>query len=107
MRYLAIGRVQRYVHVVGKDISRPMGNAARMLVATMDQSDIRGLGSAFHRCVAGLPRSRVGDHRVDARVEAPRIPLIVNVRRVSDRVGVGFACACLLAGVGMDAWADQ
>src|ERR1700752_1217450 len=28
----------------------------------MDHADIRGLGTALHRSVAGLPRSSVGDH---------------------------------------------
>jgi hypothetical protein len=35
---------------------------ARSLLATMDHADIRGLGTAFHLSVAGLPRSKVGDH---------------------------------------------
>ena len=35
---------------------------ARSLSATMDHSDIRGLVTALHRYVAGLPRSSVGDH---------------------------------------------
>ncbi len=52
----------------------------------MDHSDIRGLGTAFHRSVAGLPRSRIGDHPLDAHVEPSRIPLIVCARRVPDRV---------------------
>jgi len=34
----------------------------RQLQATMDHADIRGLVTALHRSVAGLPRSRVGDH---------------------------------------------
>jgi hypothetical protein len=29
----------------------------------MDQADIRGLSTALHRYVAGLPLSNVGDHR--------------------------------------------
>ena len=33
------------------------------LRATMDHADIRGLGTALHRSVAGLPRSSIGDHR--------------------------------------------
>lgn len=40
-----------------------MGNATRgSFEATMDHSDIRGLITALHRSVAGLPRSSVGDH---------------------------------------------
>lgn len=46
-------------------------------VATMDQSDIRGLGTALHRSVAGLPLSSGGDHRKDAHVALSRVPLIV------------------------------
>jgi hypothetical protein len=54
-------------------------------MATMDHSDIRGLATALHRYVAGLPLSKVGDHRFDAHVELSRIPLIVFARRVSGR----------------------
>src|SRR5713101_7128301 len=32
------------------------------MAATMDHSDIRGLGTALHLFLAGLPRSRYGDH---------------------------------------------
>src|SRR6266481_105397 len=32
------------------------------MAATMDHSDIRGLGTALHLFLAGLPRSRDGDH---------------------------------------------
>jgi hypothetical protein len=39
----------------------------------------------LHRYVAGLPLSKVGDHRLDAHVELSRIPLIVFTRRVSGR----------------------
>ena len=35
---------------------------ARSISETMDHADIRGLGTAVHRSVAGLPRSSVGDH---------------------------------------------
>ena len=55
------------------------------LMATMDHSDIRGLFTALHRYVAGLPLSRSGDHRKDAHVELSRIPLIVFARRVPGR----------------------
>src|ERR1700722_1751363 len=34
------------------------------MAATMDHSDIRGLGTPFHLFLAGLPRSKDGDHRV-------------------------------------------
>lgn len=39
------------------------GTRRAELVATMDHADIRGLATALHRSVAGLPRSSVGDHR--------------------------------------------
>src|SRR5271169_682220 len=32
------------------------------MAATMDHSDIRGLGTALHLFLAGLPRSKNGDH---------------------------------------------
>src|SRR5438132_794192 len=32
------------------------------MAATMDHSDIRGLGTALHLFLAGLPRSRSGGH---------------------------------------------
>ena len=37
--------------------SLPIGNATGMTVATMDQSDIRGLVTACHRSIAGLSLS--------------------------------------------------
>ena len=62
-------------------------NATRgAMAATIDHSDIRGLGTAFHLFFAGLPRSRVGDHRVDARIKLPRIPLIEPAHRVAGSV---------------------
>src|SRR5690349_18460381 len=39
------------------------------MAATMDHSDIRGLATAFHLFLAGLPRSRSWDHRRDARIK--------------------------------------
>lgn len=39
------------------------GTRGAELQATMDQADIRGLVTALHRSVAGLPRSRNGDHQ--------------------------------------------
>jgi hypothetical protein len=59
---------------------------ARGMAATMDHSDIRGLATAFHLYLAGLPRSRVWDHRVDARIKLPRVPLIVLAHRVAASV---------------------
>src|ERR1700730_6219339 len=35
---------------------------ARGMAATMDHSSIRGLGTALHLFLAGLPRSEIGDH---------------------------------------------
>jgi hypothetical protein len=60
------------------------------MAATMDHSDIRGLVTAFHLSLAGLPRSRDGDHRVDARIEPPRIPLIGPAHRVAGSVSGVF-----------------
>ena len=42
---------------------------AREMAATMDHSDIRGLATAFHLFLAGLPRSRDWDHHKDARIK--------------------------------------
>jgi len=49
---------------VSKGVVRTwMGNAMRgIFEATMDHTDIRGLDTALHCSVAGLPRSSVGDH---------------------------------------------
>ena len=47
------------------EFSEPDGQRdARQLQATMDHTDIRGLGTALHRSVAGRPRSKAGDHPV-------------------------------------------
>ena len=74
-------------------MAQRMGNATRgNFKATMDHADIRGLVTALHRSVAGLPRSRIGDHphgdaRIgdhphgDAHIALSRIPL--TVRRAS------------------------
>jgi hypothetical protein len=44
-------------------VTHRMGNATRgSFEATMDHTDIRGLDTALHCSVAGLPRSSVGDH---------------------------------------------
>ena len=42
---------------------------AQEMAATMDHSDIRGLATAFHLFLAGLPRSRSWDHHKDARIK--------------------------------------
>jgi hypothetical protein len=49
---------------------------AGALVRDDDQTDIRGLVTAFQLSVAGLPRSSVGDHHADAHIVRSRIPLI-------------------------------
>jgi hypothetical protein len=59
-----------------------LGTRRAELRATMDHADIRGLVTALHRSVAGLARSRVGDHRRDAHIVGPRVPLTVSARRV-------------------------
>jgi len=57
---------------------------ARGMAATMDHSNIRGLGTALHLFFAGLPRSDFGDHpSQDARSKNPRIPLIDPAHRVA------------------------
>ena len=63
-----------------------LGTRRAELIATMDHTDIRGLVTAFHRSVAGLPRSRVGDHRMDAHIVVSRVPLTVSTHRVPDPV---------------------
>src|SRR6185437_1170052 len=42
---------------------------AQAMAATMDHSDIRGLATAFHLFLAGLPRSKHWDHRGEARIK--------------------------------------
>ena len=62
----------------GRDCLSPIGEAsvapkrerdAREMAATMDHSDIRGLATAFHLFLAGLPRSRSWDHHEGARIK--------------------------------------
>ena len=49
--------------ISSKRCSHRMGNATRgSFEATMDHTDIRGLVTALHCSVAGLPRSSIGDH---------------------------------------------
>jgi hypothetical protein len=47
-------------------IGQRKGHATRGLEATMDHTDMRGLITAIHWSVAGLPRSKAGDHHADA-----------------------------------------
>src|ERR1700726_1470556 len=61
---------------------------ARPYVATMDRTDIRGLVTAIHLSVAGLPRSSIGDHHADAHIALSRIPL-VGARASRDPCVVG------------------
>jgi hypothetical protein len=56
---------------------------AGAFAATMDHVDIRGLITAIHLSVAGLPRSKVGDHHADAHIALSRIPLVVLAPRVT------------------------
>jgi hypothetical protein len=51
---------------------------AREALATIDHADIRGLVTAFHLSVAGLPRSKVGDYPKDAHITCSRIPHIMS-----------------------------
>jgi len=44
---------------------------AQEMAATMIHSDIRGLGTALHLFLAGLPRSKSWDHHQDARIKRP------------------------------------
>lgn len=61
----------------------------------MDHADIRGLITAIHWSVAGLPPSSAGDHRLDAHIAHLRIPLIVLLAS-RDRCVVGLMVALLL-----------
>ena len=61
---------------------------AKAMVGDDDQTDIRGLVTAFELSVAGLPRSRVGDHHADAHVVLSRIPLSVLTHRVTRALSV-------------------
>jgi len=89
-----------------------MENATRRSLATMDHSDIRGLGTALHRSVAGLPLSRIGDHHGGCprktfedspdRVHASRFPLgvvalvsidLLDADEVFDQAALGKWCA--------------
>jgi hypothetical protein len=63
--------------------AHPMGNATRELEATVDQTDIRGLGTAFELFVAGLID---GDRHEDAHRALPRFPQTALACRVADRV---------------------
>jgi hypothetical protein len=47
---------------------------AREALATIDHADMRGLVTAFHLSVAGLPRSSIGDHPKDTHITCSRIP---------------------------------
>src|SRR6202521_2591863 len=49
--------------LAGLGVCTGWGTRRAELIATMDHTDIRGLVTALHRSVAGLPRSSIGDHR--------------------------------------------
>ena len=51
---------------MSKSVTPKKERDAREMVATMDHSDIRGLATAFHLFLAGLPRSEDWDHPMDA-----------------------------------------
>src|SRR5579863_3211128 len=57
------------------------------MAATMDHSDIRGLGTAFHLFFAGLPRSRSWDHHMDARIK-----LVEGSPHRVSRIALPFRC---------------
>jgi hypothetical protein len=69
----------------------------RAVVSDDDHADIRGLITAFHWYVAGLPRSNIGDHHADAHIPVSGIPPSVLAHCVSRVVGsivmsvVGYA----------------
>lgn len=52
-----------------KSVTPDRQRDAREMAATMDHSDIRGLATAFHLFLAGLPRSSDGDHHMDAHIK--------------------------------------
>jgi hypothetical protein len=54
----------------------------RQLEATIEHADIRGLFTALHRSVAGLPLSSFGDRLMDAHIARSRVPLTV-CRRIA------------------------
>src|ERR1700676_1217938 len=79
------------------------------MAATMDHSDIRGLGTALHLFLAGLPRSRSGDHPKNegllcshkifedsphrSHASRSRLGVVLEVRVLGDRapvVGAGI-----------------
>ena len=62
---------------------------ARAEVGDDDHADIRGLITALHLSVAGLPRSSVGDHHADAHIARSRAPLI-GARASRDPCVVGL-----------------
>jgi hypothetical protein len=70
------------------DVPAQASRDARAFTATMDHADIRGLATASDLSVAGLPRSNIGDHHVDARVADSRAPLIVLAHRVTRALSV-------------------
>ena len=69
----------------------------------MDHSDIRGLGTALHLFLAGLPRSRNGDHPKGCSLKSvedsphrshasrSRLGVVLEVKVLSDRAPVEVA----------------
>src|SRR6202140_5354072 len=77
------------------------------MAATMDHSDIRGLSTALHLFLAGLPRSRSGDHPKNgdlwcshkifedsphrSHASRSRLGVVLEVRVLGDRAPVVVA----------------
>src|SRR6202453_4381310 len=70
------------------------------MAATMDHSSIRGLGTALHLFLAGLPRSEIGDHpegcSLKTSEDSPhrshasrsQLGVVLDVKVLSDRAPV-------------------
>jgi len=69
---------------------------AREMAATMDYSDIRGLATAFHLFLAGLPRSRSWDHHEGARIKFAE-DSSHRSRASRFHFGVKLGCGCSVA----------
>jgi len=78
---------------------------ARVMAATMDHSDIRGLATAFHLFFAGLPRSKVGDH-LTCRAHIKRVEGSPHRSRAS-RCRFGMELDVVKVGVEPPGWIEQ
>jgi hypothetical protein len=63
------------------------------MAATMDHSDIRGLGTALHLFLAGLPRSKFSHTRRIALHSSAGTALIVPMNRGAARSASAIAIA--------------